>query len=194
MGCWVQRHEVMAWLSGREPRGARGGTCWGDLGCRLLGRAGLSRWCSGQGTGGPRRCIHRVGLSLVGGTPRRAPCPPTGWEARRAVCSVGPSRPHPHSGLRSCTWSRGAAGVCGVGLENWPLLLAKSLCSLMLSLPRAWDPWMDGAGFKPLLLCPGTSAGSQRCPHLEGSHLRTHAPGRQWLGRFTSRRVCATLS
>ena len=113
-------------------------------------------------------------LSGGGGTPRRASCPPTGWEARRAVCSVGPSRPHPHSGLRSRTWSRGAAGVCGVGLENWPLLLAESLCSLVLSLPRAWDPWMDGAGFKPLLLCPGTSARSQRCPRLEGSHLRTH--------------------
>ncbi|KAM7233976.1 hypothetical protein CapIbe_016112 [Capra ibex] len=89
-------------------------------------------------------------------------------EAKRAVCSVGPSPPHPDSGLRSRACSRGAAGSAGSGWRTGHCCCIEPLCSLVLSLPRAWDPWTDVAGSRPLLSRPGTSTGSQRCPRLQG--------------------------
>ena len=124
------------------------------------------------GHGGPE--MYTLSWPLSGGwDPKESPLS-SHWldqksvKAKCAVCSVGPSQPHPDSGLRSCACSRGAAGSVGSGWRTGHCCCVESLCSLVLSLPRAWDPWMDVAGFRPLLLCPRTSTGSQWCLRLQG--------------------------
>ena len=75
------------------------------------------------GHGGPE--MYTLSWPLSGGwDPKERPLS-SHWldqkslEAKHAVCSVGAFRPHPDSGL----W---CSGVCGLGVEDWPLLLPAS--------------------------------------------------------------------
>lgn len=117
---------------GGEPGGWGGSAislCWDGRALKLVLR---------PGHGDPSRCIPRVGLSGGWDPPKERPLS-SHWldqkslEAKRAVCSVGPSRPHPDSGLRSRACSRGAAGL-RVRVEDWQGCCVEPLCSLVLSL------------------------------------------------------------